>query len=659
MANFYRDNDDLRYYVERGLDWGPLVEATEYGWRAPDGWSSVEEAVEFYGEVLDLVGEFAADRIAPHAAAIDRGGVVYDAGDVTFPEPLASVFDALHELELHGLCVPRELGGQNAPVLVYFINAELMARADVSVMSHHSFHGGIAMALLAWSIQEGTTEFAISEDGAAGRIAKTRFEEAIREIAAGQAWGSMDLTEPDAGSDLAALRAVGEQDADGAWFVTGQKVFITSGHGKYHIVIARTEAAGDPDDPFAGLGGLSTFLVPAWTEGDDGQRRWLATVERVEEKLGHHGSPTCAVRFERSPAQLIGQRGEGFRYMLTLMNNARLGVGFECIGLCEAALRTAQEYAGERRSMGKPIGEHEMIADWLDEMRTDIQGLRALAMEAAWNEEVSRKLQLMADHVLPSLGGGALATAEAEGRSPEALHEEASRHARRSRRTTPLLKYLAAEKAVQMARRCVQIHGGNGYTTDYPAEKLLRDALVMPIYEGTSQIQALMAMKDALGAIIKAPQEFARRVAQAHWRARTAKDPLTKRLARMQSLALAAQQHLIARTAAAKVRSLGDRPLSDWAGALREDWDPKRDFSLAMLHAERLTKVLADVAIAESLHRQAERHADRRELLERHLERAEPRVRHLHDRITTTGMRIVQELADRGADGADGADSPP
>ena len=644
MANFYRDNDDLRYYIERGLDWGPLVEATEYGWRAPDAWADVDEAVEFYGEVLDLVGGFAAEEIAPHAAAIDRAGVEYRDGDVHFPEPLASVFDGIQELELHGLCVPRELGGQNAPVLVYFINAELMARADVSVMSHHSFYGGIAMAMLAWSIQEGTTEFEIAADGKSGHISKTRFEAAIREIAEGRAWGSMDLTEPDAGSDLAALRTVGEQAEDGSWTVTGQKVFITSGHGKYHIVIARTENSGDADDPFAGLGGLSTFLVPAWTgEGDD--RTWLARVERIEEKLGHHGSPTCAIRFDKTPAQLIGQRGEGFRYMLTLMNNARLGVGFECIGLCEAALRASLDYAEQRRSMGKAIGRHEMIADWLEEMANDIQGLRALAMEAAWHEELSRKSELLAVHVWPQLPSEAQDALAEKGRSADDLRADAKKYARRSRRTTPLLKYLAAEKAVEMARRCVQIHGANGYTKDYPGEKLLRDSLVMPIYEGTSQIQALMAMKDALGAIIKAPQEFARRVAQAHWRARTAREPLTKRVAKIQSLSLAAQQHLIARTAAAKVRSLGDRPMTDWAGALKEDWDPKRDFSLAMLHAARLTQLLADVAIAEVLLRQTRRHADRADILERHLERAEPRVRHLHDVITTTGSRLVEALA--------------
>src|SRR5262249_44535586 len=154
-------------------------------------------------------------------------------------------------------------------------------------------------------------------------------------------------------------------------------------------------------------------------------------------------------------------------HMLTLMNNARLGVGFESIGLCEAAYRMARDYAAQRPSMGKTIDRHEMIADYLDEMRTDLLGLRAIAVEGALAEEMARKLSL-------------------QKRDPV----QARRCARRARRLTPLLKYLAAEKAVEIARRCVQIHGGNGYMAEYGAEKLLRDAMVMPIYEGTSQIQA-------------------------------------------------------------------------------------------------------------------------------------------------------------------------
>src|SRR5262249_48685351 len=138
------------------------------------------------------------------------------------------------------------------------------------------------------------------------------------------------------------------------------------------------------------------------------------------------------------------------------------------------------------------------------------------------------------------------------------------RHQRKSRRVTPLLKYLASEKAVEMARRCVQVHGGNGYMKDYPAEKLLRDALVMPIYEGTSQIQCLMAMKDTLGGVMKNPQHFLRRIAQARWRAMSARDPLERRLARLQMQSLGAQQFLITKTAATKLRSLAEKPVTAW-----------------------------------------------------------------------------------------------
>ncbi|HTM19127.1 MAG TPA: acyl-CoA dehydrogenase family protein, partial [Kofleriaceae bacterium] len=421
-----------------------------------------------------------------------------------------------------------------------------------------------------------------------------------------------------------------EQAADGSWTVSGQKIFITSGHGKYHFVIARTEKTTG-DDPLAGLAGLSMFLV-----------KRVAGLDRIEEKLGHHGSVTAALTFDRAPADLVGKRGEGFRYMLTLMNNARLGVGFESIGLCEAALRMARAYAAGRPSMGKTIDRHEMIADYLEEMETDVAGLRALAMHGAWHEELAQKGVLLGRYAGPG--------------EPE-LHgvdvdRETRAHKAAARRVTPLLKYLAAEKAVEMARRCVQLHGGNGYMREFGAEKLLRDAMVMPIYEGTSQIQALMAMKDTLGGIIKSPQEFARRVAQARWRGMSPRDTLERRVARLQQLSLAAQQHLIARTATDKLRALSGVPVTTWPQAFLRNWNPKRDFAYAMLHAERLTRLLADEAIAEILLHQARRHEQRRELLERHLDRAEPRARHLHELITSTGQRVLDRLADQAADRA-------
>lgn len=632
MANYLTDNDDLQYYFDRGLDWDALVEITERGFTDEDGPSNTTEAVELYRDMAQMVGKFCADEVAPRAAEIDRIGVhLGDDGEAVLPEPMNAIFSQLKDLDLHWLTIPRELGGMNCPLLMYFINTELMARADVSVLAHHGFHGGMAMAMLIFSVREGTTTFENN------RIVSTRFQKELEEIASGEAWGCMDITEPDAGSDMARLRAVGEQDEAGNWFVTGQKIFITSGHGKYHFVIARTEKPAGDDDPFAGLGGLSFFLVPAYEDDANGKRRRIVTIDRVEEKLGHHGSCTAALSFDRAPAHLIGNRGDGFKFMLTLMNNARVGVGFECLGLCEAAYRLAKGYAQERPSMGKTIDRHEMIADYLDEMQTDIQGIRALAMQAGVDEEMAQKLQLLYDH------GDEASTDKV------ALKRRIKQHKAASRRYTPLLKYLAAEKAVEHSRRALQIHGGNGYMQEYGAEKLVRDALVMPIYEGTSQIQSLMAMKDNLLGVMKAPQEFVKKTAQARWRSRTARDPLERRVAKLNVGACDALQHLLRRTATDKVKALTGQPVSSWADKFLKEWDPKRDFSYAMLHAEKLMLLLADEAIAELLLAQARKHPERREVLERWLDRAEPRSRHMLDVITHSGAGLLQRLARRNA----------
>jgi alkylation response protein AidB-like acyl-CoA dehydrogenase len=642
MANFLHDNQDLQFYLRDGVDWETLTTLTECGFRTPGGIKDAKEGLELYRDIAAMVGEFVAEEVAPYAAEIDRAGVNFADGEATFPPRLEGICRKMGELGLYGMMLPRELGGQNAPILLTFINGEMMARADVSLMAHYGFHGGMALAMLMLSILEGSTEI----DQSTGQITRTRWAKEIGEIIAGNAWGSMDITEPDAGSDMAALRAVGVQDDKGAWSVSGQKIFITSGHGKYHFVIARTEkpATASADDAKAGLGGLSMFLVPAYEDGANGVRKRLATVDRVEEKLGHHGSATVAITFDKTPAMLVGKRGEGFRYMLEIMNHARLAVGFESLGLMEAAVRAARAYATDRRSMGKTIDRHEMIADYFDEMETDILGLRALAMHAGFHEEAGHKKELF---------GAATAGAGAD---PAQLAREARAHRAIARRATPLLKYLAAEKAVEVARRCLQIHGGNGYMREFGAEKLLRDSLVMPIYEGTSQIQALMAMKDTLGAIIKSPQGFARKVAQARWQALSARDGLQRRVAKLQQLSLAAQQHLVLRTLAAKVKATRGTPFASRPHAILKDWNPRRDFSYAMLHAERLTRILADELIVEVLLAQAQKHPERKVVLERYLERAEPRVRFLHDEITTTGDRLLADLRGPAAavNGGDG-----
>ncbi len=629
MANFLKDNDDLGYYLEKGVDWDQVARVVERDFSAEGGFADAAEARQFYRDILEMVGEFVADQVAPHALEIDREGVRFDSGEAVFPERLATIFERIKELELHGMCLPRELGGQNAPLMLYFLSNELFARGEVSVMAHHGFHGGVALTMLQLSQREGTTKV----DPHTGAILETRFADYIEEIRNGEAWGCMDITEPDAGSDMAALKTVAEQDEDGNWLLSGQKIFITSGHGKYHFVIARTEKPSDADDPMAGLGGLSMFMVKAYEDDEQGNRTRFVSVDRIEEKMGHHGSATAALSFERTPAQLIGKRGEGFPYMLTLMNNARISVGFECLGLCEAAYRLARDYAAERRSMGKSIDRHEMIADYLEEMQTDIQGLRALAIHGAFHEEQATRL------------GMQLSTrAGVDAVEKKRVEQRIAAHKAKARRVTPLVKYLGAERAVLTARRAVQILGGNGYIKEYGAEKLLRDALVMPIYEGTSQIQALMAMKDTLGGIMKNPQEFIKRIAQTRWRSLSARDPLERRLAKLELVSLAAQQHLMARTAGDKFKAVQGKPFSEWPGALFSGWDPKRDFAYAMLHAERLVQILADEAACQLLWQQAERHPERREVFERYLERAEPRSRYLLDEITSTGQRLLARL---------------
>jgi hypothetical protein len=308
MANFFTDNEDLQWYLEKGIDWQPIVDSTEFGFELPDGFRDLEEARGFYRDIVTMFGEFVAEEIAPHVAEIERQGVLFADGEASFPPRLEGIFRQIRELDVHGMCLPRELGGVNAPVILHNIQNEMLARAEQSVMTHFTFHGGMATSMFLFSIDEGTTEF----DRETLRFSRTRFADEIGEIVRGEAWGCMDITEPDAGSDMAALRTVGEQDADGNWLVSGQKIFVTSGHGKYHFVIARTEKPGDPDDPFAGLGGLSLFLVKTYDDNSDGSRTWHATIDRLEEKLGHHASVTASVHFDRTPAALIGRRGEGF-----------------------------------------------------------------------------------------------------------------------------------------------------------------------------------------------------------------------------------------------------------------------------------------------------------------------------------------------------------
>jgi len=616
MAHFVDDNPDLKFYLDHWIDWERIFSEVEIC-QDGEGPADAAEARELWREILDLIGDFAANEIAPHQAELDREGVELVDGEIVSSARLESIFDQIREMGLHGLCVPREYGGMNCPMMLYMLQMELISRADVSVMTHHSFHGGMALAMLMFSVEEGTTTF----DPETMTITDTRFARQVAEIVAGESWGCMDITEPDAGSDMAALRCRAEQDEAGNWFISGQKIFVTSGHGRHHFVICRTEEA--KGEGLSGLGGLSFFLVETWRPTEDGGRERLAKIERVEEKLGHHASATVTINFDRTPAELVGGLGTGFKQMLLLMNNARIGVGFESLGMCEAATRLAKAYASVRKSMGKTIDQHELVADMLDEMETSTQGLRALAIRAAALNGRATRLRLRSK-VLPTEDTPEHAAMAAELRELQM----------QTRMLTPLVKLVGSETAVHLARMAVQIHGGCGYTTEYGAEKLLRDAMVLPIYEGTTQIQALMATKDNLLAVTKAPVRFVRRMAKHWWRSWFARDPLERRVAALRHRSLQAIRVLLTRIVKRKARS----------GSGFKQWDLKSDFAPALLHAERLSWMLADAATAEELWRQSVAHPARRELLIRFLERAEPRCADQHHRIQTTGDRLLAAL---------------
>ncbi|MGC4115723.1 MAG: acyl-CoA dehydrogenase family protein [Myxococcales bacterium] len=633
-GNFFLDNDDLLFHVQHSIHWAELVELVEAGYTLPDGFKNLEEAMGFYREVLEATGELAAKEIAPRAAKMDEQGNHLKDGEVVPGQASQEIFAKVKEMGLFGLSVPRELGGSNAPTAVYFITNEIIARADVSTMTHYGFHGGSAQTMLLWSAKEGS---AVYEKG---RLVKTRWDQAVRAIAAGDTFGCMVLTEPGAGSDLGAIetRAV---ERDGKWYLTGEKIFITSGHGQYQFVIAKSEEVKKGGD---GLKALSLFMVPRIVE-KDGQKVENVKITKVEEKLGHHGSATVSLLFDDSVGELIGKRGQGFELMLNLMNFARVGVGFEAIGCCEAATRVAKAYAAERKTMGKPIDQHELIAEKLLDMETWTQALRALAFEALDAMELSTKIDLKL-RLYPPAG------AEEQAR----LKSRQAKLARKARRLTPLLKYLAGEKCVEIARDAMQVHGGMGYIDDTGVHKLLRDALVMPVYEGTSQIQALMATKDQLQWAVKDPGGFVQRLARARLLSKTARPVRLREVHHLEALVLGAVETLLLRIVGRKMKSewtagVQGKQAGEWARYLARhflrSWDPKADFSHGLLHAERLTRMLGDAAIAKILAKQAHKFPERQKLADRFIRKAILRSEALAREIDQADDSVLEAIAER------------
>ncbi|MDH3534360.1 MAG: acyl-CoA dehydrogenase family protein [Gammaproteobacteria bacterium] len=621
LTNFYLDNEDLRFQVEQAFDWSELVALYERDFTDPDGFKTVDEAVEFYRDVLEIVGKFVAIEVAPVARKLDDHHPKLVDGEVVVPDEAIKIFEGLRDMGLYGLNLPRSLGGLNAPFTIYFVISEILGRADPALVGHYGFHVGIAKSLLAYSLKEGSIE----HDGPL--LLKTRFDKAIAEIASGEQFGCMAMTEPGAGSDLGAILTKGVLDENGTWRLTGQKIFITSGHGQHQLVLAKTE------DSDQGLKNLSLFWVPRKIQRE-GRTINNVKIDRLEEKLGIHASVTTSLSYDNSEAELIGKRGQGFELMLMLMNNARLSVGFECIGLIEGAYRLAREFAAERVSMGQSIDQHEIIADYLEKMEVELKGLRALSFRAVYLIDLHSQLETRLQLAPPT-----------DPDKLRALRRRIKKIKWKARELTPLIKFQASEKAIELSSLALQIHGGVGYTTDYLIEKFVRDAYVTTIYEGTSEIQSLMALKDQLQKALKDLPKFLRVSAQSRVQSLSARDPLQRKLAGLQSKGYGAMQHILAHIAKDKWSYVTDKKVIEWPSAFFKDWDAKRDFGFGLLHAKRLTRILSEVAIAKVLVKQAEQFPERRELAERFLDRAAPVVNWMHDEIHHTGDSVLEKLA--------------
>ena len=454
MANFYRDNDDIQFLF-RHIDLHKLAELQEDGFRfagefdyAP---ADADEAIQNYDLVLDSLGQLSGDFIAPRAEDIDReGNTLNENGAVTYAKGIQESLEKLAKADVMGFTLPYRFGGLNFPNLIYSMAIEIVSRADASLMNIFGLQG-IAETINAFASEEIKEKY-------------------LYDFAAGKVTGAMVLTEPDAGSDLQAVKLRAFQDTAGSWFLHGVKRFITNGCGDVLLVLARSEP-----DRSGGLG-LSLFVC---------DRGPTVHIRRLEDKLGIHGSPTCEIFFDNTPCHLIGERQRGLvTYVMSLMNGARIGIAAQSLGIAEAAFRVARDYAATRKQFAVVIEKLPAVRDMLIDMKITIEAGRALLCET------SCVVDMEIGH-----------TKRLETNPPEdkeeakQLKEDTRKYKRYAGMLTPMSKYYCSEMCNRVAYDSIQVLGGSGYMRDYACERHARDARITTIYEGTSQLQVVAAVR--------------------------------------------------------------------------------------------------------------------------------------------------------------------
>ncbi len=464
MANFFEDNDDIRFLFDH-LDLHALADEQEDGFRTDGPARGVhaprdaEDAVDNYRRILSIVGDVAGNNIAPRATQIDaEGNQLADDGTVTLHPGVQKNLEVLGQADLMGFTLPHRYDGLNCPNVIYSMAIEMISRADASLMNLFGLQG-IAETINAFA------DDAIKD-------------EYLARFAHGELTGAMALTEPDAGSDLQAIALRAWQDDDGQWRLNGTKRFITNGCGDVLLTLARSEPELKDGR------GLSLFLA------EPGPR---ITIRHLEEKLGIHGSPTCEIVYDDTPAKLIGERQMGLiRYVMSLMNGARLGIACQSLGIAEAAFRVARRYAHTRKQFGVAIEKLPAVAEMLTDMKVSIEATRALVYETSFVCDLeNNNTRILKTN--PPVDSDELKR-----------RKKLARHVKRvNGLLTPISKYYASEMCVRVANDALQVLGGSGYMKDYPTERHVRDARITTIYEGTSQLQVVAAVRGVCGGALE------------------------------------------------------------------------------------------------------------------------------------------------------------
>jgi len=467
MANYYNDNEDLKFHLSHPL-MKEIVELKENNFEDKDNYDyapiDFEDTMDNYDKVLEIIGEISGEIMAPNAESVDKYGPELIDNKVKYAKGTQENLDAIIQSKLFGMSLPRKYNGLNFPIVPYVMSAEIVSRADAGFAN-------------IWGLQdcaETIHEFGSQE-------LKDKY---LPRFNAG-ATAAMDLTEPDAGSDLQAVQLKATFDEkQNKWFLNGVKRFITNGDADISLVLARTEEGSND------ARGLSLFV---YDRAENAMK-----VRRIENKLGIKGSPTCELVFKNAPAELVGSRKFGLiKYVMSLMNSARLGVGSQSVGISEAAYQEALKYAKEREQFGKPIIKFPAVYEMLSNMRAKTDASRTMLYETSRfvdmykiYENISTKRKL----------------------KPEE-RKTMKYYQRLADIYTPLLKLFASEYCNQIASDSLQIHGGTGYMKDFEIERIFRDARITNIYEGTSQLQVVAAIRGVgNGAYLKKLREYEKTV---------------------------------------------------------------------------------------------------------------------------------------------------